>query len=144
MVLIAGILLRKQFINTLVTSYFSILAILFIYLSAQNPDLYRDKKTHLFNKDAFEKIGTEYLVSGTPFHCIIATIHNYMSAKNLYGHQQLSSCLDIFGQWLRRSFPGYYVFYFGNGDFLLFRKGRFEDDKENILRSMENPHHEMS
>lgn len=136
-VLIAGILLRKQFINTLVTSYFSILAILFIYLSAQNPDLYRDKKTHLFNKDAFEKIGTEYLVTGTPFHCIVATIHNYMSAKNLYGYQQLSTCLEIFGQWLRRSFPGYYVFYFGNGDFLLFRKGRFEDNKENILRSME-------
>ena len=38
-VLIAGILLRKAFINTLVTSYFSILAIRVIYLSAQNPDL---------------------------------------------------------------------------------------------------------
>ena len=37
-----GLLIRKLFMNTLVTSYFSILAILIIYLTAQNPDLYRD------------------------------------------------------------------------------------------------------
>ncbi|MBQ9240069.1 MAG: EAL domain-containing protein [Duodenibacillus sp.] len=136
LILIAGILLRKQFIDTLVTSYFSILAIVFIYLSAQNPDLYRDKKTRLFNKDAFDKIGGEYLLGDQPFHCIVACVNNYASAKALYGQQQLNRCMDMFGQWMHRSFPRYNVFYFGNGDFLLLRRGRFEDDRDGILRSM--------
>ena len=135
-ILIAGILLRKQFMDTLVTSYFSILAILFIYLCAQNPDLYRDQKTHLFNKDAFDKIGREYLLGDMPFHCIVACVNNYTSAKALYGQQQLNRCMDMFGQWMNRSFPGYDVFYFGNGDFLLLRRGRFEDDKNRIIQNM--------
>ncbi len=135
-ILIAGILLRKQFENTLVTSYFSILAILFIYLSAQNPDLYRDKKTHLFNTDAFDKIGREYLLSDIAFHCIVATVHNYASAKALYGQQQLNRCMEIFGKWMNRSFPNYNVFYFGNGDFLLLSRGRVADDLNRLIQSL--------
>ena len=83
LVLIAGIVLRKQFIDTFVTSYFSILAILFIYLSAQNPDLYRDKETRLLNRAAFEKIGSEFLEKRIPFRYIIFKIDNYSSAKSL-------------------------------------------------------------
>ncbi|MBR1661012.1 MAG: GGDEF domain-containing protein [Acidaminococcaceae bacterium] len=135
-ILIAGMLLRKMFMgNLLVTSYFSILAILIIYLSAQNPDLYRDRKTHLFNKDAFNRIGAECLIKGIPFHCIVADVDNYESVKMLYGYQQMKRSMEQFGRWLIQSFPHYYVFYFRNGEFLMLQKNhRFEDQKDQILQ----------
>ena len=135
-VLIAGIVLRKQFINTLVTSYFSILAILVIYLSAQNPDLYRDKQTHLFNKDAFDKIGAEFLRKRIPFHCIVVKADNYASAKVLYGYQQIERTIGLIGQWMNATFRNYYVFYHGHGEFLLLRKGNAEDDGAQIIHEL--------
>lgn len=136
-ILIIGLLLRKAFPLTLVTSYFSILAILVIYLTAQNPDLFRDKKTHLFNRDAFNRIGMECLMKGTPFHCIVASVNNYSSIKTLYGYQQMKRSMEMCGQWLIRSFPHYYVFYFRNGEFLLLQTNhRFEEYRERILGTM--------
>ncbi len=135
-VLIAGILLRKEFINTLVTSYFSILAILVIYLSAQNPDLYRDRQTHLFNKDAFDKIGREFRRKRTAFHCITVTADNYASAKVLYGYQQIESAIGLIGRWMIESFRDYYVFYYGHGEFLMLQKGKFEDHREQIIHEL--------
>lgn len=137
-VLIAGIFLRKLFINTLVTSYFSILAILVIYLSAQNPDLYREKKTLLFNQDAFDKICTEFLRRNLDFHCIIATAHNYESAKALYGTRQLTRGLRMMGRWMVTTFRDYYVFYFGNGNFLLLRKTCFHAQRDELLQTLES------
>ncbi len=135
-VLIAGIFLRKLFINTLVTSYFSIIAILVVYLSAQNPDLYRERKTRLFNKDAFDRIAAELLRENKRFRCIIASIHNYESAKVLYGHQQMNRSLELIGRWLWESFPREYVFYFGNGDYLLLGKDHKASGREGIIRKI--------
>ena len=39
LLLLFGIIIRKQFYHMLVTSYFSILSILIIYLTSENPDL---------------------------------------------------------------------------------------------------------
>ena len=135
-ILLAGIILRKQFMDTLVTSYFSILAILVIYLSAQNPDLYRDKKTRLFNRDAFDIIGTEYLYKKISFHCILVSTHNYAAAKALYGFHQLQRSLTIIGRFMIEQFPGYYVFYFGDGNFLLLRRGMFEEHRDQALKKL--------
>ena len=136
LVLIAGIVLRKQFIDTFVTSYFSILAILFIYLSAQNPDLYRDKETRLLNRPAFEKIGSEFLAKKIPFRYILFKIDNYSSAKVLYGYQQMAQTADLIGQWLRNTFPDDYAFYHRNGEFLLLQQGVFEDNGEAVVQKL--------
>ena len=126
-ILIAGIRLRSLFINTLVTSYFSILAILVIYLSAQNPDLFRDKRIGVFNQDAFDEIVLEYLYKRRPFHCVIITIPNYGAARALYGHKQTIRCLELIGEWIEREYSSYYVFTCGGGDFVLLRSGRTDE-----------------
>lgn len=135
-VLLAGIILRKLFYHTLVTSYFSILTILVIYLSAQNPDLYRDRTTRLFNRPAFNLIGADLLRKNIPFHCIIAASHNYESAKAVYGFHQLNCGLQMIGAWMCASFPGYNVFYFDNGNYLLLRRGRLEERREAIVEEL--------
>ncbi len=136
LVLIAGIILRKEFIDTFVTSYFSILAILFIYLSAQNPDLYRDKETGLLNQDAFEKISPEFALKRLPSRYVLLKIENYSSAKILYDYRQLGMISYLIGQWLRKTFPEDYAFYHKNGEFLLLQKGEFEDDGETVIRTL--------
>ncbi len=46
--------IRQSSCFWLVTSYFSILSILIIYLTSENPDLYRDSRTRLMNREADE------------------------------------------------------------------------------------------
>lgn len=133
-ILLLGIIWRKEFPHTLVTSYFSILAILVIYLISQNPDLYRDRQTLLFNRNAFRVIGTEYNSKNIPFHCIVISTHNYDSAKAIYGYSQLRHCMQMIGRWMVAHFSGYYVFYFGSGNFVLLRKGTFEENKDRAVR----------
>ena len=136
-ILIASILLRKQFESTLlVMPYFSILVVLVIYLSAQNPDLYRDRKTHLFSLDAFDKIGREYMITKRPFHCIAITVNNVASVKTLYGQHQLERSMEIFGKWMTQHFPNYTVFYFGHGDFLLLSRGQAVQDRKALIREL--------
>ena len=60
LLLLFGIIIRKQFYHMLVTSYFSILTIIIIYLTSESPDLYRDNRTFLLNKE-----GKDY-ETGTP------------------------------------------------------------------------------
>ena len=111
------------------------LVILIIFLSMENPDLYRDHVIGLFNKDAFDLIGLDYLNKDLPFHCIIASVHNFESAKALYGVRQLIEALKKIGEKTIRRFPGYYVFYFGNGNFLLLKRGKIAEDRNYSIES---------
>lgn len=136
LILIAGILLRKMFFHTLVTSYFSILAILVIYLFSQNPDLYWDKKIGVFNQIAFEEIVSDCLYKKARFHLIIASIDNYEVAKSVYGYQQVIESLQVIGNWMQTQFQRYYVFYFGNGHFVLFRKKKYDMSKDQVIEKI--------
>ncbi len=136
LILIVGIILRKEFIDTFVTSYFSILAILVIYLSAQNPDLFRDKETGLLNKEAFEKISAEFLLKQIPSRFIIFKVDNYSSAKAIYDIHQLGQTSYLIGRWVRNTFPKDYAFYHRHGEFLLLQEGPFEDDGEAAIQKL--------
>ena len=142
--LIVGLVLRKMFYGSyLITSYISILVILIIFLSMENPDLYRDHVIGLFNKDAFDLIGLDYLNKDLPFHCIIASVHNFESAKALYGIRQLNDALHSIGEEMIRRFSGYYVFYFGNGNFLLLKRGKIAEDKNYSIESWKDTFQKM-
>lgn len=135
--LLIGIIFRELFFHVLVTSYVSIVTILVIYLSSQNPDFYRDRVTRLFNRDAFEEIGLDLLQKKTPFYCVLITIHNYGTARSIYGFHQLNSSLRMVGAWLIRSFPSHYAFYFDNGNYLLLHQGEVNGQWETILDELE-------
>ena len=82
--LIIGTVLRNRFMNVLITPYFSILAILVIYLSAQNPDFFIDRNVNLFNPHAFNKIVGQFRSENKPYTCIAITIDNYEAATWIY------------------------------------------------------------
>ena len=135
-VLFLGIVYRKQFTSTLVTSYFSIIAILIIYLSAQNPDMYRDKITFLFSRSAFDLIVTEFLNKNIPFHMVAVTVDNYESARSIYGYAELTTSLREIGSWLVEALTSYRVFYFDNGNYLLMGVGDPDESKGTAERGI--------
>ena len=119
LILAVGLITRHAFMNTLVTSFFSLLAILIIYLTAQNPDSFRDRMVDVLNKTAFAEMVSELILYEKPFSCFGISIKRYPAFKTFYGPVTMyKSLLDI-GRWLNVSFRGFYVFYLGNGYFVL-------------------------
>ena len=109
LILLFGIIIRKQFYHMLVTSYFSILAILIIYLTSENPDLYRNNRTRLLNKDALDLIGRDYWERKEPFSLITMAIHNYEESKSIYGINQVNDGLKAIAAWLVKNYHKYYI-----------------------------------
>ena len=119
LILAVGIIMRHSFMNTLVTSFFSLLAILIIYLTAQNPDSLRDRMVDVFNKAAFAEMVSELILYDKPFSCFGVGIRNYASFKTFYGASTMYKSLSDAGKWLNTHFSDFHVFYLGNGQFVL-------------------------
>ncbi len=133
LILLFGIIIRKQFYHMLVTSYFSILAILIIYLTSENPDLYRDNRTRLMNKSALDLIGFDYWEKKIPFSLITMNIHNYEESKSVYGVYLVNDGLKAIASWLAKNFRKYNIFYTRNGNFILLIKGHLHEKPEKIM-----------
>lgn len=117
--LLGGIILRKLFFHVLVTSFFSVLVILIIFLSSENPDLYRHRQIRFFNREAFRRIGTEYLSREMPFSCVILAAQNYEMLKHIYGTTRVYERLQTVGDRMISAFSQGYVFYLRNGNFVI-------------------------
>ena len=134
LLLLFGIIIRRQFYHMLVTSYFSILSILIIYLTSENPDLYRDNRTRLMNKEALDLITLDHWEKKIPFSIITMSIHNYEESKSIYGIGQVNDGLKAIAAWIVNSFPKYSAFYVRNGNFILLIKGHLHDGPEKIIQ----------
>lgn len=133
LLLLLGILIRKQFYHMLITSYFSILSILIIFLTAENPDLYRDNRTTLLNKVALDRIGREFWENKIPFSLITISIHNYDISKMVYGIEKMNEELLKISHWIKRLYPNDFVFYVKNGIFIVLSKGNNIKDSELVV-----------
>lgn len=133
--LLLGIIFRKLFIQTLVTSYFSIIVIMVLYLTAENPDLFYDRRVKIFNKYAFDSISSEFIRRNIPFHCVIASAQNFDAIKNLYGVERTTQRLQLIGKRMRVAFPDDYVFYMGAGNFILMNYTNLSDESEEAAKA---------
>lgn len=122
-ILVAAILMRGLFSHTLVTSFFSLLAILVIYLTAQNPDLFHHPKVPLFNYGAFDEMVSNCQIRAERFSVFGIQLRNYAVAKRIYGVPQVDRGIVLIGDWLHHQFPQYYGFYIGSGRFVLLCEG---------------------
>ena len=117
--LLLGIIFRKLFINTLVTSYFSIIVILIIFFSAENPDLFYDRRIGLFNKYAFALIWDDFLEKNIPVSAIMVSAHDFDTAKHLYGANQIQRQLELVSKRIKGITPKTNIFYLGGGRFII-------------------------
>lgn len=135
-ILAVGLVMRHSFMNTLVTSFFSLLVILIIFLTAQNPDSFRDRKVDVFNRAAFSEMVTEFILSGVPFSCLGICVKDYMLYKAVYSTEPMYASLANIGTWLNAQFKGFYIFYFGNGQLILLNQSLDYVDVQGMTKSI--------
>lgn len=98
--------------------FFGMLAVLVIYLDAQNPDRFVEGRGFIFNRRAFMTLMGEYMTR-RPFWIVSIYISNYTDIRELYGGKLMDLCLASVADWLRAVFPKVYVFYLRNGHYAL-------------------------
>lgn len=135
LILLIGILIRKQFHHILVMSFFSLLAILIIYLTSENPDLYREQRTNFLNEFALNRIGRELTEKHIKYSIIAVTINNYEANKIIFGAKQINSELKILSDFLLRTYSGLYYFYIRNGNFIILMKDKSIKSEESVIAS---------
>lgn len=132
-ILIAGSTARILFPQYLIMNVFCLLAILVIFLSFENPDLYITDRGPAFNTRAF----TDWL--DDPMHrkdkrILGFAIRNYNDERSMYGGTQMDQGLNLIIMYLVKQFPQFLLFYLRGGNFAL--AGADSADWEEIRRAI--------
>ena len=132
-ILIAGNTARILLPQYLIMNVFCLLAILIIYLSFENPDLYITDRGRAFNTRAL----TEWL--DDPQHrkgnlVLGFAIRNYNDERSMYGGLQMDQGLNLIISYLNRKYPQFLLFYVRGGNFAL--AGADSADWEGIRREI--------
>ena len=102
-----------------VMNTFCLLALIVIYLSFENPDLYLANRGMSFNMRAFREVLKE-TVGKKGFRVLAFTILDYIDMRGIYGGLQMDRGVALIGEFLATEFPEYQVFYLRSGRFVLF------------------------
>ena len=132
-ILIAGNTARILLPQYLIMNVFCLLAILVIFLSFENPDLYITDRGPAFNTRAF----TDWL--DDPLHrmdkrVLGFAIRNYNDERSMYGGTQMDQGLNLIIMYLVKQFPQFLLFYLRGGNFAL--AGADDTDWEEIRRAI--------
>lgn len=101
--LIVGATMQAVFFRwVLLTNAMTAMALIIVYLSIQNPYMYIDKLTGMFNRPAFEEMAKEYFSVGTSFSCMRFTIDDYRSLDTLYGSENVEKALEGVVEYLNK------------------------------------------
>lgn len=126
-VLLIGNVVRYLFPQYVVMNHFCLLALIIIYLSFENPELFLASNKVCFNSYAFRTMLNE-LFHYKPYHLLCVTLKNYADNRDIFGDAQINQAIVQIGNFLVKSFPHHVVFDLRNGRFVLLCKGGTDVD----------------
>lgn len=133
-VLLIGNVVRYLFPQYVVMNHFCLLALIIIYLSFENPELFLASNKVCFNSYAFRTMLNE-LFHYKPYHLLCVTLKNYSDNRDIYGDTQIDQILGQIGRYLVKTFPNQVVFDLLNGRFVVLGKGAMDvDAARNTIR----------
>ena len=115
-ILLLGILIRFLFPQVLILNTFCLMAIIMIYLTFMNPDLYLSDYSSVLNNRAFRDV-LEEMLGFRPFRILCTVLHNYTDEREIYGLHQMAEGLGLIASYLADTWPECEVFYLRNGCF---------------------------
>lgn len=121
-------ILDYLFFYYLITDMFFLLVIFILFITFENPDIYVDQKTGLYNFQSFAKLIQEYLFRNKKFSVITFVIKNYQEKKQIYGVKQMDLALASIGKFLRTRFRNKKIFYLQSGRFAIIDKSSADFD----------------
>lgn len=134
-ILIAGLFARFALPNYLVMDTFSLMAIMVIFLSFQNPDLYLSDRGYVYNLPAFRALLLEWHRKKRPWKLLSFVLQNYNEHREIFGGQQMDEALALINRFLTDMFRGHCCFYLRNGCYAI--AGPEEMDTEEICGVLE-------
>ena len=139
-VLLAGYSMRILFPTHLLMNFFTLITIIVIYLSFENPTLFIEEKSGAFNKKALLILLREIKPDRRPL-ILGFTIHNYNELREIYSYTQTDKGLSLIGDYLKKTFPNLLPFYLHDGRFVLLGKNLEEADliRAYIMQRFEAP-----
>ena len=120
-ILVIGYIVRILFSNYLIMDLFCLIAIICIYLTFENPDLYLDEKTGLFNSTALNALFAEMSNEKNPF-ILGFIIHNYTELREIYTGTQMDKSIKVIAKYLTKTYPNLLSFYIRDGRYVLVGK----------------------
>ena len=134
--LLSGSLLKIFFVRYLLLDMFFLFVIVALFLTFENPEIYIERKTGLYNKKAFNDITMEYFFKNKKFAIITFFIKNYSEVREIYGASQIDFALREIGKYFSITYPKKKIFYLRNGLFSIFESNSkdFELIRENTTR----------
>ncbi|MBQ8092038.1 MAG: EAL domain-containing protein [Clostridia bacterium] len=118
MVLFVGNIVRIMIPQYLVMNTFCLLAIVIIYLSFENPDLYLSERGYAFNLKALRDVLNEY--SGKQLFRILGVVLcNYNDERTMYGGAQMDQGIGLISRYIKEKYPKRIVFYIRSGCFII-------------------------
>ncbi|MBR4321263.1 EAL domain-containing protein [Treponema sp.] len=127
-VLVLGYTLRYFFPKILIMNLFSLLAIIIIFITFENPIYFLSSKAKAFNKKALHAILKEYEDKKNPL-IIAFIIHNYNELREIYSPAQMDQGIFMISTFLMKKYPRLLRFYLRDGQFALIGSNNSQSDK---------------
>lgn len=128
LILVAGNIVRMIVPNFMVMNTFCLMAIMVIFLSFQNPDLFLSDRGYVYNLPAFRALLLEWYRRKRPSRLLSFVLQNYNEHREIFGGQQMDEALGLINRYLRESFPEYCNFYLRNGCYAIAGSDRMDVD----------------
>lgn len=125
---IGAVLQSLFFPRILLTNAFSCFAMCIVYLSLQNPDLYIDKETGLFNRDGYIEYLKELVNSNVEFGFLVICLDNYRSVKTVYGEEKAQGALKEAIGYVRKNYSDDHIFRYNEDTYIVLSPAKFDVD----------------
>ncbi len=121
---IQGVLLAGNFVRFLLPNYvvmntFCLMAIIVIFISFLNPDLFLSERGYVYNLPAFQALLEECFRRKRDYRLLGFTIQNYNEHREIFGGKQMDEALMAINKWLSEFFPQISSFYLRNGTYAM-------------------------
>ena len=116
-VLLAGLVLRLLLPHYLLVNTIYALAMIIIFLSFENPDLYLSDRGTAFNHRGFNEVLEELVAGKAPYRILGFVLRDYNDERGIYGGGQMDQGIAMISQYLDQTYPTYTSFYLRSGCF---------------------------
>lgn len=123
-----------------VISAASLISIIILYLTFENPNLYIANRGNAFNMRAFREMLDE-MIAKKNYRVLAFGLRDYIDMRGIYGGHQMDSGVSLIGAFLVKTFPEYQAFYLRSGRFALLGTLDMDWDqiREEIYRRFQAP-----
>ena len=126
-VLIAGNIIRALLPTFMVMNTFSLMAILVIFLSFQNPDLFLADRGYVYNLPAFKALLLEWNRRKKLSRMVAFVLRNYTETREIAGGQVMDETMVQINRYLAETFPHLCSFYLHHGCYAIAGSDRNQD-----------------